>query len=157
MSQHDLIVRGGSIITLDATSRTVEALGVRDGWVSAVGSEADVMRGRGPHTRTLDVIGKTIVPGFFDAHPHMDREGLKERGGIPLGECSSVSEIMDVVRAAASRTPRDQWIVLMPMGRGPTDYVYRPEQLKEGRFPTRRDLDEAAPNHSVYIRAPWGW
>ena len=157
MSQHDLIVRCGSIITLDATSRIVEALGVRDGRVSAVGSEADVMRGRGPHTRTLDVIGKTIVPGFFDAHPHMDREGLKERGGIPLGDCSSVSEIMDVVRAAASRTPRDQWIVLMPMGHGPTDFVYRPEQLKEGRFPTRRDLDEAAPNHPVYIRAPWGW
>lgn len=157
MSEHDLILRGGTIITLDGQSRVVEAMGVRDGRISAVGSEADVMRGRGPRTRIIDVNGKTVTPGFYDAHPHMDREGLKERGGIPLDACKSIADIKEVVRAAAARTPKDQWIVLMPMGAGPTDYVYRPEQLKEGRFPTRRDLDEAAPDHPVYIRAPWGW
>jgi predicted amidohydrolase YtcJ len=157
MSEHDLILRGGKVITLDGRSRIAEAMGVRDGRVAAIGSEAEVLQDRGHHTRIIDVKGKTIIPGLFDAHPHMDREGLKQRGGIPLDDCKSVADILDVVRRAASRTPPDEWIVLMPMGRGPTDYVYRPDQLKEGRFPTRYDLDEAAPNHPVYIRAPWGW
>ena len=71
--------------------------------------------------------------------------------------CNSIAEILDVVREAAERTPEGEWIVLMPLGTGPISYVYRPEQLKEGRFPTRQDLDSAAPRHPVYIRAPWAW
>jgi predicted amidohydrolase YtcJ len=98
-----------------------------------------------------------VTPGFFDAHPHMDRHGLKARGGIPLDGRSSIKEILEAVREAAARTPKGEWIVTMPMGTPPTDYVYRPEQLKEGRFPTRQDLDAAAPEHPVYIRACWGW
>lgn len=153
----DLIVRGGKIITLDRSSRMVEALGVKDGRISAVGSEPEVLRSRGPATRIVDVSGKTVTPGFCDGHPHMDRSGLRQRGGISLDGCGSIAEILDVVRAAAESTPEGQWIVLMPMGTGPLSYVYRPDQLREGRFPTRHDLDAAAPRHCVYIRAPWAW
>jgi predicted amidohydrolase YtcJ len=141
MPVHDTIIRGGRIITLDGDSRVVEAMGVRDGRISAVGTEAEVMSGRGPHTTVLDVSGQTVIPGFFDAHPHMDRQGLKARGGIPLDGCRSIAEILEVVRTAVAATPKGEWIVLMPMGTPHTDYVYRPEQLAEGRFPTRHDLD----------------
>lgn len=154
---HDLILTGASVITLDATSRIAEGIAVRDGRIAAVGPSKEVLKGRGPNTNVIDATGKTVTPGFFDAHPHMDREGLKRRGGIPIGHCTSISEIQDVIREAATATPEGEWIVLMPMGKPPTDYVYRPEQLKEKRFPTRHDLDDAAPNHPVFIRAPWGW
>lgn len=157
MAGPELIVRGGKIVTLDGSSRTASSMLVRDGVVAAVGDDAEIMRLRTPATTMLDVTGKTVTPGFFDAHPHMDRHGLKARGGAPLAGKSSVAEILEVVRDAAARTPKGEWIVLMPMGTPPTDYVYKPEQLKEGRFPTRHDLDAAAPDHPVYIRAPWGW
>ncbi|MDB5591224.1 amidohydrolase [Enterovirga sp.] len=157
MPVHDTIIRGGRIITLDGDSRVVEAMGVRDGRISAVGTEPEVMSGRGPHTTVLDVSGQTVIPGFFDAHPHMDRQGLKARGGIPLDGCRSIAEILEVVRTAVAATPKGEWIVLMPMGTPHTDYVYRPEQLAEGRFPTRHDLDPVSPDHPVFIRAPWGW
>ena len=157
MPQHELIVHGGKIITLDRSSRVAAALGVRDGRIAAVGDQAMVMKDKGPGTKVLDATGKTVTPGFFDAHPHMDRHGLKHRGGIPLDGCNSIKDILQVIREAASRTPKGEWIVLMPMGTPPTDYVYRPEQLAEGRFPTRQDLDAAASEHPVYIRACWGW
>lgn len=156
MPQHDLIVHGAKVITLDGP-RAAEAIGVRDGRVSAVGAAAEVLRERGPSTRVVEARGKTIVPGFFDAHPHMDRHGLKQRGGIPLDGCRSIKAILEVVREAAARTPEGEWIVLMPMGTPPSGYVYRPEDLEEGRFPTRQDLDSASTRHPIYIRAPWGW
>ena len=98
-----------------------------------------------------------MLPGFFDAHPHADREGLKARGGIPIAGLHSVADIVDVVQRAAQTTPAGEWIVLMPMGAPPHEYVSRPDQLSDGRFPTRHDLDAVAPDHPVYIRAVWGW
>jgi predicted amidohydrolase YtcJ len=157
MPQHELILHGGRIVTLDRGSRIVPALGVRDGRIAAVGAEAEVLKDKGPGTTVLNVAGKTVTPGFFDAHPHMDRHGLKARGGIPLDGRTSIKDILEVIREAAARTRKGEWIVTMPMGTPPTDYVYRPEQLKEGRFPTRQDLDAAASEHPVYIRACWGW
>jgi predicted amidohydrolase YtcJ len=122
-----------------------------------VGPSPALLREAGPETRRIDLRGRAVLPGFFDAHPHADREGLRARGGVPIADLGSVAEIVDVVRREAVTTPPGQWIVLMPMGRPPHDYVSRPEQLREGRFPTREDLDAAAPDHPVYIRAVWGW
>jgi predicted amidohydrolase YtcJ len=156
MGQHDLILHGGKIVTLDG-SRIVEAIGVRDGRIAAAGAAAEVLKDRGSATTVVDVAGKTVTPGFFDAHPHMDRHGLKHRGGVPLDGCLSISQILNVLREATARTPKGEWVVAMPMGTPPTSYAYRPEDLKDGRFPTRKDLDSVSTEHPIYIRAPWGW
>jgi predicted amidohydrolase YtcJ len=153
----DLVLVRGKVVTLDRRSTVSEALAVRDGRIVAVGASADVERTAGPATRHLDLAGRTVIPGFFDAHPHVDREGLKGRGGIPIAGLESVGAIVDRVRTAAKETKPGDWIVLMPMGRPPHDYVSRPDQLSEGRFPDRYDLDAAAPDHPVYVRAVWGW
>jgi len=157
MPQHNLILHNGKVITLDPSSRIVGAIAIREGRISAVGASAEVLKDKGAQTRTIDLAGSTVVPGFYDGHSHMDREGLKARGGISLEGLHSVEEIVEVVRKAAETTPPGEWIVLMPMGTPKFDYVYSPEQLREGRFPTRHDLDRVAPGHLVYIRAPWGW
>ncbi|MBV9066969.1 MAG: amidohydrolase family protein, partial [Methylobacteriaceae bacterium] len=157
MSAADLIIEHAKIITLDSSSRLGQAIGVRDGRIAAVGSPEQIRQLSGPMTRVIDGSGKTIMPGMFDAHPHMDRQGLKARGGIPLDGCNSIADVLDVIRAAVARTPEGEWIVLMPMGTPPTDYVYKPEQLTDGRFPNRHDLDKVSTKHPIYIRAPWGW
>jgi len=145
------------VLTLDRASRVAEAVAVRDGRIVAVGPSAALLREAGPATRRIDLRGRVVLPGFVDAHPHVDREGLRARGGHPIAGLRSVAEIVEVVRRAAAVTPPGEWIVLMPMGTPPHDYVSRPEQLREGRFPTRWDLDAAAPDHPVFIRAVWGW
>jgi predicted amidohydrolase YtcJ len=153
----DLLLHGGKVITLDRGSRIGEAVAVRDDRIVAVGASAALLKATSPGTRCLDLRGRSVLPGFFDGHPHVDREGLRARGGLSLAGLTSVAEIVEQIRQAASRARSGDWIVTMPMGAPPHDFISRPEQLREGRFPTRRDLDTAAPDNPVYIRAVWGW
>ncbi len=157
MPEHDLILHNGTVITVDSGSRIAEAVAVKDGMISALGTSAEVLAGRGRTTRIVDLAGRTACPGFFDSHAHMDREGLKSRGGYSLAGCHSVADIVAAVKKAVARTPKGEWVVFMPLGTPKLDYISRPDQLAEGRFPNRHDLDAVSPDHPVYIRVPWGW
>jgi predicted amidohydrolase YtcJ len=153
----DLILHGGNVITLDRSSRLAQAVAVRSGRIVAIGNSAALLKDAAPTTQLIDLGGRSVLPGLFDAHPHADREGLKARGGIPIAGLHSVADIAAVVAGAAQTTPVGEWIVLMPMGEPPHQYISRPEQLADCRFPNRHDLDAVAPDHPVYIRAVWGW
>jgi predicted amidohydrolase YtcJ len=157
MTEHDLILHNGQVVTLDGESRTVEAVAVTSGRITAVGSSNDLLRDAGRHTRVVDLDGRTACPGFIDTHAHMDREGLKARCGYSLAGRHSVAEIIEAVKNAVARTPKGEWIVFLPMGTPKLGYISRPDQLVEGRFPTRHDLDAVSPDNPVYIRVPWGW
>jgi hypothetical protein len=157
MPEHDLILHNGPVITLDGGSRIADAVAVTGGLISAVGSSAALLADRGRTGRVIDLDGRTACPGFFDTHAHMDREGLKSRSGYSLAGRHSVAAIVDAVASAVARTPKDEWVLFMPMGTPKLSYISRPDQLEEGRFPTRRDLDAVSPDNPVYIRVPWGW
>jgi predicted amidohydrolase YtcJ len=103
----------------------------------------------------VDLGGFTVVPGLVDTHAHMDREGLKYL--LPsLARCRSIGDIQALVRAEAARRPPGEWIVTMPVG-APPFYLDQPGSLREQRWPTRADLDAAAPDHPVYLRGIWGY
>ena len=151
----DWILDNGRVLTLDARRPEVRALAVAGGRVVAAGTRADVKSWRDRRTRVVDLRGATVIPGLVDTHAHLDREGLK---GIhtSLARCRSIADIQAVVRRLAARTPRGQWIVTMPVG-APPFYQDQAATLAEGRWPTRSDLDAAAPDHPVYIRGIWGY
>ena len=137
--EHDLILHGGKVITLDGGSRLASAVGASGGRVSAVGADEAVLAGRGRHTRVIDLGGRTVCPGFIDTHAHMDREGLKARGGYSLAGRHSVAAIVDAVASACARTPKGEWVVFMPMGT-PKLELYQPARPVGGRpvsHPTR--------------------
>jgi predicted amidohydrolase YtcJ len=134
MPEADLLLENGTVITLDRSSRIAEAVAVRDGRIHAVGPSAALFRDTSPVTRRIDLRGRTVVPGFCDAHPHVDREGLKACGGLPISGLRSIAEIVEAVRQAVRRVQPGEWIVLMPLGSPPHDYMSRPEALTEGRF-----------------------
>ena len=157
MPEADLLLENGVVITLDRASRIAEAVAVRNGRILAVGPSAALSRDTSPTTRRIDLRGRTVMPGFCDAHPHVDREGLKALGGLPISGLRSIAEIIEAVREAARTVQPGEWIVLMPLGSPPHNYLSRPEELTEGRFPNRYDLDAVAPDNPVYIRAVWGW
>jgi len=66
----DTIYTGGNIITINAAAPSAEALAVKDGKILGVGSKADVLKTQGRATKVVDLGGKTMLPGFIDAHSH---------------------------------------------------------------------------------------
>jgi predicted amidohydrolase YtcJ len=106
-------------------------------------------------TRVIDLGGKTVVPGLTDGHAHMDREAL--RNVFPsLGRVRSIHDIQDRIAELARIKKPGEWIVTMPIG-DPPFYFDVPEILAERRWPTRQELDAAAPDNPVYIRSTWGF
>jgi predicted amidohydrolase YtcJ len=85
----------------------------------------------------------------------MDREGLKSVYP-PLGRVRSIRDIQDRIAELARNKRPGEWIVTMPIG-DPPYYWDVPEILAEKRWPTRQELDVAAPDNPVFIRSIWGF
>src|SRR5512144_2445064 len=154
MPDADLVLTGGKILTLDPRSRAVQALAVRGDRVAALGRDDEIAHLIGPGTRRIDLRGRLAVPGLLDGHAHMDREGLKLKWPSLAG-ARSIDDILQIVEGLVRRAAPGEWIVTMPIGEPPM-YEGVPDNLREGRWPTRHDLDRVAPDHPVYIRAIWG-
>lgn len=151
----DLILAGGTVITLDPALHVAEAVAIEGERIAAVGSSAALAALAGPGTRRVDLGGRAVVPGLIDAHAHMDREGLK--AVCPsLAGARSIDDVLQMIAALVTRAAPGEWIVTMPLG-DPPYYFDVPRNLREGRFPTRRDLDRVSPENPVYIRAIWGY
>jgi predicted amidohydrolase YtcJ len=151
----DWILTNGRLVTLDPRRPAARALAVSGDRIVAVGAAADMRAWRDRRTRVVDLRGATVVPGLVDAHAHLDREGLKYLQPS-LARCRSIRDIQAVVRRLAAARPPGEWIVTMPVGTPPF-YMDAPSGLREQRWPTRADLDAAAPDHPVYIRGIWGY
>ena len=148
----DLLLRGGNVIALDAAGRRARAVAIAGDRILALGDDLDALVG--PGTRVVELDGRSVIPGFNDAHAHMDREGLTRRR-LSLAGCGCVADVLARVRVAAQATPRGEWIATMPVG-APPHYFGGPLTLAERRMPTRAELDAAAPDHPVYIQAVFG-
>jgi len=151
----DLILRNGKVITVDSTLTIAQAVAIARDRILAVGPDAAMAPHTGPATRVVDLQGKAVMPGITDGHAHADREAL--RNVFPsLGRVRSIGDIKDRIAELARGKRPGEWIVTMPIG-DPPYYFDVPDILAEKRWPTRHDLDAAAPNNPVYIRSIWGF
>ncbi|HZS86321.1 MAG TPA: amidohydrolase [Chloroflexota bacterium] len=141
----DVVFTGGKILTLDARFSTVEALAVRDGRVLATGTAAEIEALAGPGTWRVALEGRTVLPGLIDAHCHMLMTGLL-LANVQLYDCRSIDDILARVAERARQTPPGRWIV----GTGWDESL-----LAERRYPTRWELDRAAPDHPVCLNRVW--
>jgi predicted amidohydrolase YtcJ len=147
----DLVLVDARILTVDKAFTTATALAVRDGRFVAVGSNEEVRRHVGPNTRVIEGRGRTVVPGFIDTHVHA-LDVASGEAAQPFVNLRSIREVQDWLRAEARlrqgyggqapKGPQGSWIW------SPRTY---PTRLKEHRFPTRQELDAAAPDHPVVV------
>jgi hypothetical protein len=151
----DFIFRNGKVITVDPAFTIASSIAVTGDRVAAVGSDEATAAHAGPATRIVDLHQRPIIPGITDGHAHMDREGL--RNVFPsLGRVRSIRDIQDRIAELARGKAPGEWIVTMPIG-DPPYYFNVPDILAEKRWPTRQELDQAAPRNPVFIRSIWGY
>lgn len=139
----DLIILNANIYTV--SSGRAQALAVRDGKIVAVGQNEEIKKLAGPKTQIEDLQGKTVLPGFIDAHMHLVSVGLRESGYyVDLSEAHSLSNALERVHQRVPQTEKAQWVI----GRG-----WDESRWPERRYITKADLDVIAPEHpTVLIR-----
>ncbi|HEY5167833.1 MAG TPA: amidohydrolase [Thermoleophilia bacterium] len=102
--QADLILAGGVVYTVDARRSRHEAVAVKDGRIVALGSAAEAAEWAGPRTRTVDLGGRLVLPGFVDAHLHPSFATF-ELFEVKLADCRSVQECLDRLALFAAKHP----------------------------------------------------
>ena len=138
------ILVNANVLTMDPDRPRAEAVAISGNRIVAVGSNADIRRRASSAVRTIDCQGRTLLPGFNDAHIHLP--GLARR--LQDLDCSperaaSMAALQSLVNQRASTLVPDGWV------RG---FGYDDLQLAERRHPCRRDLDAAAPHHPVRLQ-----
>lgn len=144
--QANLILYNGDIHTMDAAAPRAQAIAIIGNRVLAVGSDADVRALLAPEGRAIDLRGRTVVPGFTDAHLHFMSYGLALKQ-IDLAQIPTLDEALARVAARAQTTPPGRWLV---------GWGWDHSLWEGGAFPTRQDLDRVAPHHPAFLRRKCG-
>ena len=145
----DTILLNGKILTVDDRVSIRESLATHDGKILAVGSTADIRKAAGPGTRTIDLQGRTVIPGLIDSHLHAIRAGLTFSSEVNWVGAPSLSEALDRIRQTAAAMKPGAWVIV---GGG-----WNPNQFSEKRRPTQTELEKAAPNNPVYVQLGYTW
>ena len=136
MPSPDLILHTGKIYPDAGSRRRFEALAVRKGRVTDIGTNKRILSLKSKTSKIINLHGRTVLPGFHDSHIHLLNYGMLFQT-LDLSRTQSIEEIKKRVRKWNTTTPHDTWV----LGRGWDD-----ERLREHRYPTRDDLDLATSN-----------
>jgi predicted amidohydrolase YtcJ len=146
VQQADMILVGGRVFVADSANTMAQAVALRGGNVLAVGTDAQIRALAGPGTRTVNLEGRLVTPGFNDAHIHFGAGGQNLLQVSLLG-ATSLAEIERRVAAAAAQAAPGEWI----LGRGWDQTRLPASELGPGGWPTNAALDRAAPGNPVML------
>src|SRR5712692_2075128 len=143
----DTVYVNGEVLTMNATNDIAQAVAAKGDKIHAVGSNRDIRALIGPNTRVVDLAGKTLLPGFIDAHGHFPESGVNalyrvNANSPPIGTTQSIADIIARLREKAQKTPKGQWI---------QGFGYDDTLLAEKRHPTRDDLDKVSTEHPIWL------
>ncbi len=136
---------GGEVLTMDPDSKIAEAVSVRDGVIDQVGSTVEILALVTEDTDVVDLSGRTLVPGFVDAHGHFPGSGQTaftvDLNSPPIGDTESIPELLDKLRAFGEKRT-DGWLI---------GSNYDDTLLAEKRHPTRDDLDLVSATRPIAV------
>ena len=142
----DTLLFNGNVLTMEPAPRA-SAIAFRDGRINAVGNSKTLLAQAGPQTVLHDLEGRTVVPGFIDAHAHIWKIGHLLTTMLDLRRVRSIEDLCAAVRQRDAELPSRVWL----QGRG-----FNEALLAERRKPTRNDLDKAVPDRPVVLTRTCG-
>lgn len=134
----DLVVVNAKIVTLDG-GKIAQALAVKDDRIIAVGSNDEIKKLAAPATKRIDAGGKCVIPGLIDSHVHPAGAALYEFDH-PVPEMDTVADVLKHIALRAEQLKEGEWILMSQV------FITR---LRDQRYPTRKELDQAAPKNPV--------
>ncbi|MFE0507665.1 amidohydrolase [Peribacillus butanolivorans] len=141
--QADIVFINGEVITVDQKNKVVEAVAVKGNCISAVGSNREVKGFIGEETKVIDLQGKTLLPGFIDAHIHLILYGVNQLAVSCKDEhIKSIEDLLNDLKEKASTIPKGEWI---------RAWGFNETVVKEKRYPTIAELDEISVEHPIIV------
>lgn len=137
----DVVVRNANIRTMDDKRSVVRALAVINGRIAALGSDEEMAKLVGPKTRVIDAGGKTMIPGFNDAHLHFT-EGGRQLSLVDLRSSQSPEEFAQRIKDYVGKLKEGEWV---------TGGRWDHENWKPANLPTKELIDKVAPKNPVFV------
>ena len=139
----DLVLLNGNVITVDKKESLAQAVAVKGDRIIHVGKDREVRGLVGKSTCFIDLTGKTVLPGFIEPHTHFMSFGIRlKMVNVRTPPNQTISDVLERIRERAKDTPKGEWI----QAQG-----YEHTAIREKRWPTRAELDGAAPDHPLVI------
>jgi hypothetical protein len=138
----DLAILGARVATMDPARSWASALAVRDGRIVAVGSDKAIRQHIGPRTRVIKARGRTVTPGFGDAHVHPVHAGL-DRLRCELRGARGAAAYLELIAAYVAGHPNEPWV--RGGGWSMDDFP--------GGVPTAAELDRVVPDRPALLRS----
>ncbi|WP_312586924.1 amidohydrolase [Comamonas terrigena] len=142
-SPPDIIFHSGRITTLNKGQPVAQAVAVKDGKFTAVGTDAEVLALAGSGTRKIDLQQRSVLPGLCDNHTHVIRGGLNYNLELRWDGVRSLADAMAMLKAQVANTPAPQWVRVVG---GFTEH-----QFAEKRLPTLAEINAVAPDTPVFL------
>ena len=142
----DTVIKNANIITIDTGRPRAQALAMSHGRLAGVGSNEDIEGLIGPDTKVLDVGGKTVLPGFIDAHIHVLSSGVKH---VMSADCDvpTLKQVQAGLKERADKAPVGSWVQGFKFDDTKTDRT----ASNEGRHLYRDDLDAVTTDHPIMV------
>ena len=134
-----MVVTGGRVLTMDPSNPVVEAIAVRGDRILAVGNNDDMLSLTTASTKRIDATGMTVTPGFIDSHSHP--LFAEEAIGVNVN-LRRIDDVKTALAGKAANTPPGHWV------RG---VMYDDTKFEDERPLNRNDIDDAVPDHPVYV------
>jgi predicted amidohydrolase YtcJ len=140
---HQVFING-DVLTMDAQNSIAEAVSVRADTIEAVGTTDEIMQLLQDDTEVVDLRGRTLMPGFVDAHGHFPGSGMSvvsaDLTSPPVGDKKTMADVLAALKKEAERREPGEYV---------TGFGYDDTLLAEGRHPTREELDGVSTEHPV--------
>lgn len=138
----DTVLHHGTILTVDAKDRVVQAMAIRGGRIVMLGTDKAVRAFIGKRTKVIDLAGRTATPGMIDAHAHALGGGIDEVANLQLAEAASVADFLARVKARAAELPPGAWL---------TGSGWNESRIAEHHPPSLAQLDAVSDGHPVAL------